>query len=367
MEKIPLVSVIIPMYNAAKFISQTLESLLYQTMKDFEVVVIDDCSTDNSIEVVESFEPRFDSVGVKLHVVKLQNNTGTPGLPRNVGINFARGKYISFLDSDDLLTPTALEELTSLAEISQAEVVHTDTFLLLSEKTSLSDEAYFKIKSLKEIFTSADLTVCQNQRLPLVPEPIFETKDIAQRIRAWVNRGYNWEPYTSFCGRDFILGNQIQFPKMRSYGDMLFSFSVLCSAEKLLRVPNLVYVYRKRLGSVSYENYSDVAARFHKWIRVLNDGFNAFEEIMAGIPFFENNPDYRYAVLDFSLNDVLHSTYPLYVDNQPFAVNDFIKKEFHSDDAALAAHLFNTVNIYRLQIMQLQQENIQLKKILEQK
>ncbi|MBR4642267.1 MAG: glycosyltransferase family 2 protein [Selenomonadaceae bacterium] len=62
-EKIPLVSVIIPMYNAERFISQTLESLLYQTMKDFEVVVVDDCSTDNSIAVVESFKPRFDSGG----------------------------------------------------------------------------------------------------------------------------------------------------------------------------------------------------------------------------------------------------------------------------------------------------------------
>ena len=64
MEKIPLVSVIIPMYNSAKFISQTLESLLYQTMKDFEVVVVDDCSSDNSVEVVESFEPKFISGGV---------------------------------------------------------------------------------------------------------------------------------------------------------------------------------------------------------------------------------------------------------------------------------------------------------------
>lgn len=59
----PLVSVIIPMYNSAKFISQTLESLLYQTMKNFEVVVIDDCSTDNSVEVVESFKSKFDSGG----------------------------------------------------------------------------------------------------------------------------------------------------------------------------------------------------------------------------------------------------------------------------------------------------------------
>ena len=58
MEKIPLVSVIIPMFNAAKFITQGLESLAYQTMKDFEVVVVDDCSTDNSVEVVENFANR---------------------------------------------------------------------------------------------------------------------------------------------------------------------------------------------------------------------------------------------------------------------------------------------------------------------
>ena len=58
-EKSPLVSVIMPMYNSAQFIPQTLESLLYQTMKNFEVIVIDDCSTDNSVEVVESFKPKF--------------------------------------------------------------------------------------------------------------------------------------------------------------------------------------------------------------------------------------------------------------------------------------------------------------------
>ncbi|MBR4152209.1 MAG: glycosyltransferase family 2 protein [Selenomonadaceae bacterium] len=62
-EKIPLVSVVIPMYNAARFVSQTLESLLYQTMKDFEVVVVDDCSTDNSVEVVESFKEKFTNWG----------------------------------------------------------------------------------------------------------------------------------------------------------------------------------------------------------------------------------------------------------------------------------------------------------------
>ena len=87
--KNPLVSVIIPMYNSAKFIPQTLESLLYQTMTDFKVIVIDDCSTDNSVEVVESFAEKF---GGRLHIIKLPKNTGGSGTPRNVGIQFARIK-----------------------------------------------------------------------------------------------------------------------------------------------------------------------------------------------------------------------------------------------------------------------------------
>lgn len=335
MAKIPLVSVIIPMYNSAKFIPQTLESLCLQTMQDFEVVVVDDYSTDNSVEVVEKFKPQFDG---RLHVIKLPTNSGTPGLPRNVGMWFARGKYIAFLDSDDLYTKTALEELSTLAEDFQAEVVHSDTFYVQSAEKGVA--------------------VCQSQTLPLVPKPTFETNDLAQRIRQWVQRGYNWEPYTMFCERDFIIGKQIQFPNLRSYGDMLFSFAVLCSAENLLRVPNLTYIYRQRQGSVSYENFADTSARLHKWIRVLNDGFNALEKIMSTIPLFKKYAAYRYAVLEFYFNDVLNSTYPVYVENAPFMLSDFIKKEFHAEDASFAAHLFSDVNICRLKIMQLQQEKL---------
>lgn len=114
-----------PVFNAAKFLPQTLESLLYKTMTDFEVVAADDCSTDNSVEVLESFAPKFDG---RLKVVKLATNSGTPDTPRNVGIQTARGKYVTFLDDDDFFTPTALEELSTFAEAFQADVVHTDDF-----------------------------------------------------------------------------------------------------------------------------------------------------------------------------------------------------------------------------------------------
>ena len=99
-EKIPLVSVIIPMYNAARFIKNTLESLYYQTMKNFEIVLIDDCSTDNSVEVAENLADRFDG---RLHVIKLTENNAAPAVPRNIGINFAHGKYLAFLDNDDFI------------------------------------------------------------------------------------------------------------------------------------------------------------------------------------------------------------------------------------------------------------------------
>ena len=332
-DKIPLVSVIMPMYNSAEFVPQTLESLCLQTLQDFEVVVVDDCSTDNSVEVVESFKPQFDG---RLHVIKLPKNSGTPGLPRNVGIQFARGKYIAFLDSDDLFTKTALEELTTLAEEYQAEVVHTDTFYLQSEEEGI--------------------TVCKRQSVPIVSEPTVETNDLAKRIRQWVQRGYNWESVTMFCERDFLIGKQIWFPNLTNYEDMLFTFAILCSAENLLRVPNLTYIYRQRSGSVSYQHFADASARLHKYIRVLNDGFNALEKIMATIPLFKKYADYRYAVLEFYFNDVLNSIYPVYAENSPAVLNDIIKKEFHAENASFAAHLFNDVNICRFKIMQLQRE-----------
>ena len=356
MEKIPLVSVIIPMYNSSKFIPQTLESLLYQTMKDFEVVVVDDCSTDNSVEVVESFKPRFDSENVKLHVIKLPKNTGAGGLPRNAGINFACGKYIDFLDSDDLLTRTALEELAELAEKSQADVVHTDTFLFLCRKKPLTDEEYSKFKNLNELLAPANLTVCHEQRLPLVSQPVFETEDLAQRIRAWINRGYNWESVTMFCRRSFLVGNQIYFPKLLNDEDKVFSFWLLCSAKKFLRVPNLTYIYRQRTDSVCNKKFSDFNQYFYKWFNVLHDGINEFEEIMNRFPFFTEYLDYRYAVLEFFFNTIFPKISSYNLKTSPFALNDLFKKEFHSDEAVFSTYLIDTVNIQRLQIMWLRQE-----------
>ncbi len=358
-DKIPLVSVIIPMYNSAKFIPQTLESLLYQTMTDFEVVVVDDCSTDNSVEVVESFAERFNvGGGCRLHVIKLRENTGTPGLPRNVGIQYARGKYIAFLDSDDLYTKTALEELSTLAEDYQADIVNLNCrFHLYGGQAMSIDDP--RMTDFNELTNPKNFTLIKGVRTQINTIQ-FESNNFSERMRKWINWEYRWGSPTLFCKRDFLTVNQICFTNISMFEDMSFFFECLCKASKFLRVPNVTYIVRPRVGSATRgENTVDIKKTFADYFRVSIGGFKDFERMMDKIPFFKEHADYRYTVLNF----FFHRSYGwpwsfqnIYMKVHPAELYPLIKKEFSSDDASLAAYLFNTVNVYRLQIARLQQE-----------
>lgn len=105
----PAISVIIPLYNAEKYLSDCLDSLLDQTFSDFEIIVVDDCSTDNSVAIVESYAPKFNG---RLILTATKKNSGNAGYTaRNKGFLFSRGEYVFFMDADDMIIETALEEL----------------------------------------------------------------------------------------------------------------------------------------------------------------------------------------------------------------------------------------------------------------
>ena len=106
-----LVSVIIPNYNAEQFIGETLESVLAQTYADLELLVIDDCSTDNSVSVIRSYMQK-DS---RIRLFQNEENRGA-AYTRNVGLFEAKGKWVAFLDSDDLWLPTKLETQIAFME-----------------------------------------------------------------------------------------------------------------------------------------------------------------------------------------------------------------------------------------------------------
>lgn len=120
-------SIIIPAYNAAHYIGQTIDSILLQTWKDFECIIIDDGSSDNTISVVQSYK---DS---RIKVIA-QGNSGGPAKPRNAGLAAAAGEYIFMFDSDDIMHPEKLA--LSIAALDE----HRDADILFSNFASIDEQ-----------------------------------------------------------------------------------------------------------------------------------------------------------------------------------------------------------------------------------
>lgn len=101
-----LVSIITPCYNARTTIAETIESVMAQTYNDWELLVIDDCSTDNSAEIIKQYCAK----DARIRYLRTDTPSGSPALPRNIGIDNARGRFIAFLDADDVWLPEKLEK-----------------------------------------------------------------------------------------------------------------------------------------------------------------------------------------------------------------------------------------------------------------
>ncbi|MDA1571362.1 glycosyltransferase family 2 protein, partial [Bacillus cereus] len=98
-------SIIVPTYNASRFIEETIHSVLNQSFQDWELIIIDDCSTDNTVQKLNEFR----KIDQRIRVKVLDENSGA-AIARNTGISMASGRYIAFLDSDDLWVPRKLEK-----------------------------------------------------------------------------------------------------------------------------------------------------------------------------------------------------------------------------------------------------------------
>lgn len=107
-----MVSIITPCYNAGTFIGDAIESVLSQTYQDWEMIIVDDCSTDNSAEIVQEYANKDH----RIVFLRTEAPSGSPAKPRNIAIENAKGRFIAFLDSDDVWLPTKLEEQVKLFE-----------------------------------------------------------------------------------------------------------------------------------------------------------------------------------------------------------------------------------------------------------
>lgn len=120
-ENNPLISIIIPLYNAEKYIVQTIESVINQTYMNWELIVVDDCSTDTSREIVKEYENK-DS---RIRLIESQVNFGGPARPRNIGIEHAKGEFMAFLDSDDVWLKDKLHAQIKFLHDNDYDMIHT--------------------------------------------------------------------------------------------------------------------------------------------------------------------------------------------------------------------------------------------------
>ena len=212
--KNPRVSVVIPFYNAEKFIGECLESIFQQTFEDFEIIVVNDCSTDRSVEFVQKYsDPR----------IRLINNSQNLGanITRNVGIENSCGEFIYFIDHDDVILPNTIERFVQAMDESQAEVVHMNS--------------YFISKSIEDV----EIHRVQNST------PRFLDEDLPQRLQdEFINYGCEIVPWIKIQRRDFLIEKQIRFPETTREGDTLFHLAELCLARKILMIDAFGYVHR---------------------------------------------------------------------------------------------------------------------------
>ncbi len=118
----PKISIITPCYNVSEFIADAMDSVLKQTYQEWEMIIIDDHSTDDSIAIVK----RYEQLDSRIKLFQTDENSGSATIPRNVGIQNAQGDYIAFLDADDMWAPQKLEKQLRLAQAKNAALVFSN-------------------------------------------------------------------------------------------------------------------------------------------------------------------------------------------------------------------------------------------------
>lgn len=243
------VSVIIPAYNTEQYIAEAIESALAQTLTNIEVIVVDDCSTDNTVAVVQN----FDDPRLKLLVNEV--NLGAGGA-RNRAIAAAQGKWIAVLDSDDWYAPQRLEVLVKIAEAKNVDFLADDSHLVedgvSTPWSTIIKKSGTKVNSIQK-FGAADFVLTDIEGKPGLrlgfTKPLFR--------------------------REFIVNNQIKYEKIRVSQDFWFDMQCFLHGAEFFLVPEPYYFYRARPGSL-----------------VASDKIGRLQEECEAIARFLENKDY---------------------------------------------------------------------------
>lgn len=200
----PLVSVICPIHNGAHYFEKCIKSLLNQTLQDIEIILVDDASTDNSLQIIKEYKANFPD---KITVVSYTDNKKAGGA-RNAGIKVASAEYIGFCDSDDFVKPTMYESLYNAIKKNDAD-------------TSVIQAAYANENDYPAAITNTGLSpfVKWNKNLLRWNDVDITGNALAHEDMIAYETGGVWSHlYKKKC----IIENNVWFPEKISYEDNYF-------------------------------------------------------------------------------------------------------------------------------------------------
>ena len=225
------ISVIMPVYNAGEYLCRAVEDLMHQSFSDFELICVNDGSTDDSYDILEEIERR-DS-----RLVLLSEKNFGPSVARNKGLEVARGKYVIFLDADDMFEPTLLEDLYNLAEREELDIAVTEF----------------------DIYNDS-----QNKRVPSVDEPhayIFDGEKVTSKNEhpeyiLTSATGYVWN---KMFRASFLQDKRLTFdPDLYVFEDVHFVCSAMATAERVAKIkgPRVHHrIYSEQSRAILFRKY----------------------------------------------------------------------------------------------------------------
>ncbi|OIK10582.1 hypothetical protein BIV60_20390 [Bacillus sp. MUM 116] len=205
------VSIILPVYNVEKFLRKCLETLVGQSLKEIEIVAINDCSSDKSLEILNEYQRNY---GDRFQIIDSKENIKQGGA-RNLGIKKARGEYIGFVDPDDYVSLDMFEKMYLSAKENNSDIVTCDYYEVLK------GESCYKFNDIPEGELNKE-----------------STKLILQRK-------YGWELWQQLYKRNLFVENSIEFSENLYVTDLEIGAIIFMYAKKISKVREALYYYVK--------------------------------------------------------------------------------------------------------------------------
>jgi glycosyltransferase involved in cell wall biosynthesis len=237
---IPYVSIIIPVFNSETYISRCLNSVLNQSIKEVEILIIDDISTDKSEQIILKYKKSNQCI----KYIKLKEKCGAGGA-RNIGLKYAKGKYISFIDSDDWADSTMLEKMSYYLDKYKCEIALCGILTEFHDARSAQIRYSYDVENVIDSEFAIDLLTRRfNQDIsisPLVGNKIYD--------------------------KSFLKRNNLTFIPNCFNEDDAFNFLSFINAKKIVITPSTFYHYYQRDNSITHtfskKHIKDLVVAFH--------------------------------------------------------------------------------------------------------